>query len=295
MSIPPPPTPYEQACEYLSSSDKLYAGIWVPTDIVFPDATPTITARVPILAATSVTTCSSWENVVLPGCTCNTVPAPVVTPNPSGIRLMGIGFGRQPDGQPQGNPDKNPILNVVRIGTLDLVPTSSFRNGHIITRTGIDVGLTAANMARFAAKTIELERPPVWSDPRDWLPVPACITAGSGTCFQGAGLIDTGVNQSYMHTYDISPRPARTTFPYLDAGVQIHWKFGASAPYAVSEDITVGDASDIVNGITPWKVSLWIHNVGTPRVPRVNTGRHLLRKWNVAFDAIGGHFAFALA
>jgi hypothetical protein len=37
--------------------------------------------------------------------------AVVVTPMPTGIQFVGVGFGPEPDGQPQGALGKNPFLN----------------------------------------------------------------------------------------------------------------------------------------------------------------------------------------
>jgi hypothetical protein len=93
-----------------------------------------------------------------------TCPAPSgpVESMPTNIRLMGVSFGRQPDSQPQGNPDKNPLLNIYNIAgvTVPVLGSSSYRPGYIIAKNGITVGLTNANMTRFAARTAKLAQPP---------------------------------------------------------------------------------------------------------------------------------------
>ncbi|KAF2182391.1 hypothetical protein K469DRAFT_728580 [Zopfia rhizophila CBS 207.26] len=286
--------------EFLSSSKKLYSGRWIPYEIVFKNAASNlfdIKATLPILAVEERSVCPDYDEAVdtyfCP------VPSGTVESMPTGIRLMGIGFGRQPDGQPQGYPDKNPLLSVSSIAGVSVPVTgsTSYRPGYIITADGITVGLTSSSMTSFSPKTVKLTHPSTTPlDTRDWLPVPVCISVNSGTCAPGNGLIDTGIDQSYMHLPSAGTTVVRTVFPIVDAGQTVQWKFGTAVDgYVVAADFVVGDTVGMEQGVVPREISLWKHPASEGVTPRVNTGRHILRRWAVAFDAIFGSLSFAAA
>jgi hypothetical protein len=84
---------------------------------------------------------------------------------PAGIQVMGVGFGREADGQPQGTPDKNPFLNLVSIDGKPASENRSLRNGYIINKDGIKIGLTERNTA--GMKFAKLVQRHGAQDPRD--------------------------------------------------------------------------------------------------------------------------------
>jgi hypothetical protein len=290
---------YPVGWEFLSSSKKLYSGNWIPKDVLFTAAGVKVKANFPILAVSDVTICPHYDEAA----DTNTCPtpasgtAPTTTHLPTGIRLMGIGFGRQADGQPQGNPDKNPFLNINSVDGIDLADSTTFRNGYIISKEGITVGLTDANTATASFASLSPGLTHV-TDSRDWLPVPVCIAVDTDVCVTGTAVIDTGINQSYM-TVPLSMKLNRHTEPspstgspvsVLDDGSEVHWSFGpAGGPYAATFDFEVGDEGGMESGGIP---SVIIAQRSSTKAPYVNTGRHFLRNWKVVFDAVGGKFGF---
>ncbi|PVH68172.1 hypothetical protein DL98DRAFT_394629, partial [Cadophora sp. DSE1049] len=281
-------TPASEGWQFLSSSDKLYVGHWVERDLYFNVRIPTlpmlpiVRSRVKVLAVTSVTTCSEY-NVAVDRDVCPMSPLPQVTPMPSGIELMGIGFGRMADGQPQGTPDKNPFLNIADIigGRLNL-----FYPGYIIRSTGIDVGLTIFNM--FDMRFAHLPARSGKRHPYDWGELPACVSVGgSSPCMQGTALLDTGIDyanirtQANFRTWPTHADPASTHHKLVNDHVNVRIELGQ--PGVEVEEFEVG--VDIRRGVTPSEVRVYRDST---RAPFVNTGRHIYRDWDVAFDPVAG-------
>jgi len=99
-----------------------------------------------MLALETQYTCPDWsEKANQPTCA---EPRKTVT-RPTGIAYMGVGFGREHDGQPQGTPDKNPLLNLTAIDGTPIQP-GTYRAGYVVTPSGVHVGLSAANSHDFA-------------------------------------------------------------------------------------------------------------------------------------------------
>jgi hypothetical protein len=271
--------------EFLSSSKRLYSGHWIPGDLYFTNAAVEVRATVPILAVEAVTICPNYNETtdtnVCP--TPTTGMPPVVTPMPFGIQVMGFGFGREADGQPQGTPDKNPFLNIQMVNRI--------RSGYLITKDGITVGLTEANTAGMSFS--KLSRRPNSTDRRDWSSIQSCMSVDGGNCTTGPALIDTGVAQMYM-TLPLGTKVNRSIIPILNNGSTVEVKIGVDGNYVAEERFVVGDAAGINNSVVPSTVRLSLSDpVKSP--PHVNTGRHFLRAWNVAFDACGGFVGFARA
>jgi hypothetical protein len=106
---------------------------WVvtPMTITGGNGTRVSTAPIPVLAVTQL------QCMVGAGrCTPNEAPL--------GISMMGIGFGSRHDHQAQSGPDKNPFLNITNIeqGSPNV---DRMRQGYIVTRQGIHIGLTSVN------------------------------------------------------------------------------------------------------------------------------------------------------
>ncbi|KAH6869275.1 outer membrane autotransporter barrel protein [Thelonectria olida] len=283
--------------EFLSSSKLLYSGHWIPTDMILTTAAGVeVKVSIPVLAVEKKTVCKHWVDSY--GADCPTVVGqdpPEETDWPTGVRLMGVGFGRQADGQPQGDPDKNAFLNVRKIGTVD-TPTGSttYRNGYIISKQGITLGLTEENT--LGMKFLDLGDGAT-ADPRDWATLPACLAVGSRPCVPGTTLIDTGISHSFMtlptsfilNRHDeINPSTGKAS-PALDDDSFVHVKFGRSGVYQAELDFYAGSTSGIAIGPVPDNVFAVRRN---DRTPYFNTGRHFLRRWKVAFDAEKGRFGF---
>ena len=280
---------YPVGWEFLSSSKRLYSGHWVSKDIYFTNAEVEVKARIPILAVEAVTICPNYNETtdteVCP--TPANGPAPVVTPMPTGIQLMGVGFGREKDGQPQGTPDKNAFLNIQTIDGIPVQCSSLFRSGYIITKDGITVGLTASNTAGMNFTKLSLRTNS--TDSRDWSPVKCCMAVDEASCITGSALIDTGVAQMYM-TLPLGTTVNRSFPPLLDNGSAVYIQIGSEESVA-AENFIVGDADGINSSVEPSTVRLTLADP-LKNSPHVNTGRHFLRAWNIAFDAYGGFLGF---
>ncbi|KAH6666315.1 hypothetical protein B0J14DRAFT_604624 [Halenospora varia] len=139
-----------EAYQYLSSSHILYTGCWVDRNVWFNrldtgTGNQKVQARVPILVVTKEITCPG-SRIGIDGYNCPSPSSVIMNPDPP--RMMGIGFGRTADGQPEGTPDKNPLLNVVAIrdAAVDVsTGYGTYHPGYIISKEGLQVGLTASN------------------------------------------------------------------------------------------------------------------------------------------------------
>lgn len=276
--------------EFLSSSKILYAGHWIPTDVYFTNANVNVRARIPILAVEIKWHCPTY-NKTTDRNVCHTQtdgPEPTVSIMPKGIQVLGVGHGRQHDGQPQGTPDKNAFINIQEIGDAKLPDNEHFRNGYIITKHGIEIGLTEENTKDVKFSKLSLREGT--ADPRDWAQVECCMAVDGAECTPGVALIDTGVAQMYM-TLPLGTKVRRSNPPLLDNGSTVDVRFGSAEKYIASESFTVGDEAASRRGIAPSVVRMTLADpVRNP--PHVNTGRHFLRAWKVAFDSDGGYFGF---
>ncbi|KAH9206015.1 hypothetical protein DL95DRAFT_240314, partial [Leptodontidium sp. 2 PMI_412] len=186
---------------FLSSANLLYSGVWIPKDVYFnfdPAAgNKLIKARVPIFAVTGVVECKHYDvksgNGICPPIPPSTTPYEV-TPYPSSIEILGIGFGRVGDGQPQGTPDKNPLLNVKEIKGEAPV---AYWPGYVISKEGITIGLAGFNtggmqFAKLPPRVGPGPGPP--PHPYDWGELPGCVKLDAAPCRSVSFLLDTGID-----------------------------------------------------------------------------------------------------
>ncbi|GKS96087.1 hypothetical protein [Acidovorax sp. SUPP2825] len=277
--------------EFLSSSKRLWIGRWVPRELVFRDpAGGEVVARVPVLAVQEEIICPGWsEKANVPTCE----KPEKTTAQPRGIAYMGVGFGREHDGQPQGTPDKNPLLNIVSIDGQPVAP-GSMRSGFIVTAKGVHVGLTRANTAGFSyvklqGRSLNAAGQPASSDPRDWPQATMAVSVNGAASQTGAVLVDTGIAQMYLTVANPSALPT-TAIP------------NPSLKGAMATGLVAGTSVQVSFPDDAAPVAQYTFQVGTPQAPTavivtrpsaqafVNTGRHLLRQHDVLFDADGGWF-----
>ncbi|QFR34962.1 hypothetical protein GBB76_00175 [Ancylobacter sp. TS-1] len=198
------------------------------------------------------------------------------TTSPRNIAMVGVGFAREGDRQSQSTPDKNPLLNVAG-------GEGPRRQGYVLTREGVHVGLTAAN-TRGVFRYLKLERN---ADGTDWKPTPACISLNGATppaC--GSVLVDTGVSAMFM---TVPPGQAagaqRTLAPgTLAPGTQVAVSVGAGEAAFPLYSFAVGDGSPMAPSAVHLRVS--------DRAAFVNTSYHLLNGFDVLFDGEGGYVGF---
>ncbi|OAQ59657.1 outer membrane autotransporter barrel protein [Pochonia chlamydosporia 170] len=271
--------------EFLSSSKILYTGHWIPKDVYFTNANVEIKARIPILAVETRTHCPDYNRTADNG-VCPTPDGG--TKMPTGIRVMGVGFGREHDGMPQGTPDKNAFINIQTINGVKVSGNPKFRSGFVLTKDGVTIGLTAANTAGMDLTKLSLQAK--HADARDWSQVEGCMAIDGSKCIPGPALIDTGVSQMYM-TLPLGTKVRRTNPPVVDDGAAVSVQVGpaGNGRYIASEKFTVGDTKRIEEDIAPSSVRLTLADPAK-NPPHVNTGRHFLRKWEVGFDSDGGYF-----
>jgi hypothetical protein len=278
---------FPRGWEFLSSSKLLWVGRWIPKDVTFhgPQGEP-VTATVPVLAVEQEVYCPDYYKGKERGPAC---PHKKLEPASSGITYMGVGFGREHDGQPQGTPDKNPFLNITKINGAPVAP-GTMRSGYIITDRGVHVGLTAGNTSGFAFTA--LTGPKYSSDPRDWPEAPICVAVDESPCVPGRVLVDTGIIQMYLtvppqvpvktvSATDLSDKDKKVNVLADKSRVTVRFP-GQDDPIAFYT-FTVGDGT---NPMQPAQVIT--SQKGT--VAFVNTGLHFLRNFNVLYDADGGLF-----
>ncbi|TVY92721.1 hypothetical protein LAWI1_G001567 [Lachnellula willkommii] len=282
---------YPVGVEYLSSSKKLYVGNWIDSDIVFLQAD--VAASFPILVVSTRYICPGYDFASDgPNCTSPTETIDM----PANISLLGVGFGRQFDGQPQGNPDKNPFLNIVSIDGTPINAASNFRTGYKISKEGVTLGLTANNTAGF--NFVGLDKG-VTDDLRDWAPVPAGIRVGTAPFVSDdtTALLDTGIDQMYLtvpysmpvETHIGTSLSSGANVSVLDDGQVVEVQYGRPSANAASYSFKVGDVDSVETGVAPPQV---IVRRSSTKKPFVNTGRHIYRGFEIVFDAAGGRYGF---
>jgi hypothetical protein len=273
--------------EFLSSSKILWVGHWIPKEVTFTDAQgSSVTAKVPVLAIEQEVVCPNYKKDDEATC-----PGKTLKPASSQIAYMGVGFGREHDGQPQGTPDKNPFLNISRLNGEPVKP-ETLRSGYIITAEGVHVGLTAANTGGFAFTQLGDTR--YSADPRDWPEASICVAVGTSDCVPGAVLVDTGIPQMYLTvtsqvSVQTNPKPDLSVkgknVPVLADGSQVTVRFPDNNAPVAFYTFTVGDTTQ-ANPMAPAQVITSTNG----KTAFVNTGRHFLRDFNVLYDAEGGLF-----
>lgn len=242
-----------------TSSGRIMRGQWVITRLalVGQRGARLETEPMPVLAVTRVDCLKTARN-----CTPRS--------SPRNIAMVGIGFGREGDRQSQSTPDKNPLLRIA-------AGNGQRRQGYVLTREGVHVGLSGAN-TRGDFRFVKLQRRP---DGRDWAGVPACISLNGRTppaC--GSMLMDTGVSAMFM---TVPPEQAGEMSRTLPDGTAVSVSVGTAENSSELYQFTVGgDSSLAPDGI---------HLRVSPNV-FVNTSYHLLNGFDVLYDADGGYAAF---
>ena len=198
---------------------------------------------------------------------------------------MGVGFGREHDGQPQDTPDKNPLLDITAIDCRPVAP-GTMRSGYIVTPAGVHVGLTPAitngfTDTKLTGRSLGTDGKPASNDPRDWAQA-------------GSILIDTGIPQMYLTVSDpqslntvmqSNPSEKGEEVPALPARATVTVTIPATGTPAATYSVTVGNAADTLQPNV-----VIVTSGGTPAF--VNTGRHFLRGFEMLYHADGGWVGF---
>jgi predicted aspartyl protease len=252
-----------------SSSGRVMVGRWVTTPVTIEgaDGTRLLVHAIPVLAVDRIECRPDARD-------CRPENAP------KGVAVIGIGFGRETDGQEQSTPDKNPFLAAS-------LPGGRFRRGYVVTRTGVSVGLTAT-VAGSGFAFAKLSADP--DHPGDWSGAPFCVALNRTTrsaC--GASLVDTGVTGMYL---TLPPAIAATSQatnakgePTLADGTEVAVAFPGGSPKAAGYSFTVGKVGD------PLVPDFLILNTRRPEA-FVNTGVRFLNGFDYLYDADGGFVGY---
>ena len=243
-----------------SSSGRVMTGRWVVTPLTIAGAHQRVTTQPIAILAVEEITCTATARRCTP------------IRHPTGVAMLGIGFGREHDGQPGGTPDRNPLLTLA----------GSTRRAYVITRHGIGLGadpggFTMVRLARDAARG-------------DWSAPPACITLDNGPPVCGTVLVDTGISGMFLTLpADRLPPGDRTTFS-LPIGSAIGIDLAPNLPGAhPGYTVRVGDRADPAAPST-----VILSGIGR-RPPFVNTGVHLLDRYDYLYDADAGIVGYRAA
>ncbi len=264
-----------------TSSGIIENGTWWTATQQFYDADGNLvaTSEVPVLQVTSITCTSDARS-----CT--------ATDNPTGVTVMGIGFGRESATQPLGTPEYNAFLNIkgiVENGKLEKVP-ANWVNGYVVSPNGVHLGLNAENTAN--AGFVKLEPWTEYTTPTlsEWHPAPMTIVI-NGTPADGNLLMDTGVDTAFV----VPPANAVIgTLVQCPDSTRIE-----CAPDGTIFEVYLPDQS---NPIAYYKFT--IGSSGNPMEPNgahiqgastnvfLNTSRHFLDGMNMIYDNKNGYVGY---
>jgi hypothetical protein len=291
---------FNEGYHYLTSSNILYLGCWLPQDLYFNTEETNhavVHAQVPVFAVHTKVECAAGTDdvdVIRTG-TCTGTS----TADPTGFWFVGIGWGRIDDGKPQGTSDKNPLINVADVeGVADI---TRLYKGFTVTKDGIVLGLTDANTDGIDWTDLPLHQDSSsgggggGSGTRNWGQIPACLwfgtqVPGTDACQEVAALLDTGIDESYLRM----PKSTGTLPPHdagglVDEGTAVTVSF---KPMGVGDwllfyphdtfvvDRPTGDKQDVMpRQMTAFKKDGYVVK------SFFNSGRHVFRKYEVTHDA----------
>ncbi|SHG25187.1 outer membrane autotransporter barrel domain-containing protein [Kaistia soli DSM 19436] len=186
------------------------------------------------------------------------------------LSLSGKQLNEQLNAAPTTSEAYNLFLNI------DGMAEGALRRGYIITPTGVELGLTAANTSSqaFTYAQLVLNSAGTNGATSNWQSVAADVTL-AGTSSTATLLMDTGITGSFFEI------PGGTEGPATAGTVITISLAGGSATYS----FVVGDTA---NPQTPGTVT-----IGPPAAAFVNSGLHTYAGFNVLFDADGGFLGVA--
>jgi hypothetical protein len=245
-----------------SSSGLEFDGVWTTATVTFPDSKDAhgkvATAVVPVLAVKERKVYSLGVNAS------NRKDAL----NPR-VHMFGVGFGRGME----AHPEKSPFVNLIEM------QAGTMRRGYTITRNGITLGLTAANVGtgyrfqKLTERAVSGETRALRPGLNDWQTTPGSVTVDALHAPMGTILMDTGLTNMMI------AMPGNTATGDLALGTTVTIDLlGGKLHYS----FRVGDTDD---PMTPRKVT-WVkptHGVS------VNTGLRVLAAFDYLYDADGGY------
>ncbi|KAF3913956.1 hypothetical protein ABW21_db0207013 [Orbilia brochopaga] len=186
-----------------------------------------------------------------------------------GSAYMGVGFAR-------GNSTAayNLFMNVKSIDGVAV--DSTYRQGYVVTSTGVQLGITKASTVGFKAAKLAL-KPGSAAGSRNWDQPTAAVKIGSGNWINGTFLADTGIPNAYV-LGDV----AQKSGDEISIAVP-----GTTNPFGEVQFSAVPKANAGSLGTKNPVQPTW---VGNRTAIGVNTGRKFYNKYDLLFDADGGYF-----
>ncbi len=290
-----------------NSSNKFFAGKYVKTPIIFQTVVGDRVSSLPLdILAVS---CTCTVNPSAPTNQAAPDPARCATYNgtpptdgstqtslaqcqaaPDSIAMMGVGFDR--GGRSAA---LNPFLNLAAPAGKTIHP------GYIIGKTGVTLGLTAANIQGFKTLPLASNRQLPGTE---WLQPTACATvtgpgAPPSAPLCGGLLMDTGIDFMFM-SFNTKSRPvgavASGATPYDGAKRQIltpGWTVTVTVPSQPSPVLQYG-LTAVQTNVSPapsQSVAVWAGSTSPDGF--MNTGRRLLYSAAYLFDQQCGRLGFA--
>lgn len=269
---------YPNGTEYLSSSRRFWSGYWVPSIVTFPTQSGEVVAQIPVLVVVQNGTCLQLAN----DGSCIKLTNAVSWP--TGIRYMGVGFGRWSNQQPQALPDRVTLTNIVSINGEEV----DMHAGYIVNRTGVQLGLTASNTQGFNETALDFRTNS--TSPSDWNMVNMSLAIDDLAWNCGQALFDTGVSQSYIlvdqATYDQSQKEVFSGHQILRPGTNVNIFVGNISSPIASYSVIANDT----NPLNPALGQFVMEKPDPTRLPFINTGRHFYNSFDTLFDAECGRF-----
>ncbi|MFG1418340.1 hypothetical protein V5F38_10565 [Xanthobacter sp. V0B-10] len=254
-----------------SSSGRVMVGRYVEAAVTIKgaDGASLTTRPLPVLAVTRIDCLATARD-------CEPSAAP------EHVAMLGVGFARESDHQSGGTPEKNPFLSLPGMGAPG-GPAGPLGRGYIVSRTGVQVGLSPAAGTGFTRVALA-----PGSVPGEWQAAPACYAlAGRTPPACGTMLVDTGVVRSFLTVpeAEFADLLVPDGAPRLADGtrVDVEPAPGAAAP---RYGYTVGDW---MNPVAPTEVIV-VRRPGKPAF--LNTSVRFLNAYDYLYDAEGGAVGF---
>lgn len=210
---------------------------------------------------------------------------------PTGVAVMGIGFGREGNIPPPKTPAYNPFLNltaILRKEKLKPLP-KNWVNGYIVSAEGVELGLTAKNTRNAGFVKLTYWEQYSTSELLEWMPMPMTVCV-NGVCGAGTSVMDTGIKNSI-----INPPSGANLGSLINCP-------GTQQPQCVSDGNVISVYYPNQNNPVAY-YTFTIGQIGNPmqpdsvavqRRPTVywNTGRHFLGGMDLIYDNTNGYVGF---
>jgi hypothetical protein len=275
---------------YWSDGNK-YVGFWHDMTVTFPGATGTgvsgpATAEVPVFFVQyEVQLAGNWPEQFRAETTASVPSAS------QGIMNFGIGFDRTGEGttpeNDAANQDYNAFLNLTQM------QAGTMTAGFILSSSGLQLGLTAANTAPEDGNSYAFEKllptgfATVPGSPPDWQAPTGSVTYGGVTYATGQAVIDTGIQNALLSL------PGGPVSGIVNDGESITANL-LGGTGAVSYTFTVGNTSDPLTpnpdvkwaAVQPGNQAL---SENVDQTTLLNTGQNAINGFNYLYDAADGY------